>query len=259
MPSSRRAQAHVGAARSSAADRVRGPPGSTPLSSTLRPRARYMAPVSRKGTPEPPREPPRRRCSCPRPTGPSMATIRGAPLIGRPRRGLALRRAGSRRRRPLRARAASRRLAAGLGRGPLRARLALAAACSSGASWRTASRSWGSRGLDAALDLALGQLAQGAQRQVRIAQRADRHPPQLLHRVADALEHLADLPRPPLGELDHPPGVLALVVVAAPPRAAALARRVDPAGAVRSPSSTMPARSRSSCRLVRRRPCTLTS
>ena len=50
-------------------DRVLAVGGSTPLSSTLRPIARYMAPVSRKGTPSRRGERGAPRCSCRRPTG----------------------------------------------------------------------------------------------------------------------------------------------------------------------------------------------
>src|SRR4029077_19769042 len=58
------------------------------------------------------------------------------------------------------------------------------------------------------------QLADGADRQPRVTQGADGDAAQLLHGVADAEEHLADLARPPLGQLDPPPGVVAVVVVA---------------------------------------------
>ncbi len=64
-------------------------------------------------------------------------------------------------------------------------------------------------------ELAIRELAQRSDRQLGVAERADRHPAQLLHRMRDAEEHLAHLSRAPFGELDREPGVAALFVPAA--------------------------------------------
>src|SRR4030095_9541318 len=64
-------------------------------------------------------------------------------------------------------------------------------------------------------DLARLALAQRADRQVGILEPPDRDAPQLLHRMADAEEHLANLPRAAFEELDRPPRVAGLGFAAA--------------------------------------------
>ena len=72
----------------------------------------------------------------------------------------------------------------------------------------------GAGSLAQAPHLVFGELAPGADRQARVAQRADRDAPQLLHRMADAQEHLADLARAPFGEAHHPPARVGLASAA---------------------------------------------
>ena len=257
-------------ARGERLDGGAGPRGRGRCASTLSAIERYMAPVSRNGTPS--RLASRRAAVLlPTPDGPSMATIRGCGHRGvflRPAAGLALDR-GLLRRSGFFAAPSSRRLLDGAflppgsfssPRAPSSPQSFLRRAAFRLLSLRALSF-FRARARSSISTSRAAQLAHGAERQVGIAQRADRHPAQLLHRMADAQEHLADLARAALGELDDPPGVLAsLVVVAAAggaPRASAASVILRGRGALR-PSSTMPARSRSSSASVGR-PLTLTS